>query len=245
MSESNHAVSRRYVLGGIGAGVIGSIAGCAGLTGGSTLENQLDTIRESTTKYQDPKAALQDGFTISGPYVPGMGWHFMHPGRIKEAAKQGLSRDKPQLLTYNDHMELGAVEWAIPSKAVDESPDLFADEYADASESWHPHKAATHVFAKPDGEQTTPKQVSLEGWTTNENWAEFRPPNPDLSAGDEVALNWGSLKAMEGEKSTRVVDVAATHPDLTTLHAWVHTENPEGVFNPMNPKWGGSGHHSE
>lgn len=29
--------------------------------------------------------------------------------------------------------------------------------------------------------------------------------------------------------------------DLNTLHAWVHTENPEGVFHPTNPDHG-SGH---
>lgn len=29
--------------------------------------------------------------------------------------------------------------------------------------------------------------------------------------------------------------------DLNTLHAWLHTENPEGVFHPTNPDHG-SGH---
>lgn len=236
--------SRRTALASIGTATVIGLAGCQGRRQAtkSQLQKQLDTVRTETQKYKDPKKAVEDGFKITGPYVPGMGWHFMHPKRVKSAANEGMQRTKPQILTYNKEMQLGAVEWGVPKQAVDGSLDLFADENADATETWHPHETATHVFAKPDGKQTSPKQVSFADWTTNDNWAEFRPPDENLSPGDEIALNWGSPKANEGEKETRIVDVASTHPDLTTLHVWVHTENPEGVFNPINPKWGGEGH---
>lgn len=53
---------------------------------------------------------------------------------------------------------------------------------------------------------------------------------------------FGTLEAKQGDRTERVVDVVATHPDLNTLHAWVHTENPEGVFAPSNPEYGGQHH---
>lgn len=237
--------TRRTALTTIGAGVALSLSGCTGdvLGGKSELERQLETAREATSKYQDPKQALNDGFVAGGPYVPGMGWHWQHPKRGQEAAQNGFDIEEPNLLTYLDAdegLQLGAIEWGAPVEAVSENPDLFAD--TDGSETWHVHDAATHVFALPDGEPTKPPTVPFDAWITNDNWAEFRPPDPELEPGDTVALNWGSLEAKTGDRTARVVDVAATHPDLNTLHAWVHTENPDGVFAPVNTEYGGQHH---
>lgn len=55
------------------------------------------------------------------------------------------------------------------------------------------------------------------------------------------SVNWGAPESREGERTERGVDVVATHPGLDTLPAWMHIENPEGVFNPPNPDYG-SGH---
>lgn len=242
-SEQRSRWSRRRVLGTSATLVGGGLAGCTG-SGNSKLEDQLETVRDATEPYTDPRAALRDGFRAGGPYVPGMGWHFQHPERGKEAVENGFDIEKPNLLTYvqgEDGLQLGAVEWGGPVGAVPENPDLFAD---DGSETWHVHEAATHVFALPDDERTNPANVAFDEWVTNDHWAEFRPPDPDLSAGDTVSLNWGSLQAKQGERTERVVDVAATHPDLNTLHAWIHTENPEGVFHPANPEYG-NGHDHE
>lgn len=221
------------------------LTGCIGaIGGGNELEQQLETVREATSRYRDPKRALEDGFVAGGPYVPGMGWHWQHPQRGREAAESGFDIEKPNLLVYqnvDDGLDLGAVEWGAPVEAVPEDPDLFAD--TGGSETWHVHEAATHVFALPDAKPTKPPNVPFDAWVTNDHWAEFRPPDPDLESGDPVALNWGSLEAKSGERTERIVDVAASHPDLNTLHAWVHAENPEGVFHPVNPEYGGGDDH--
>lgn len=240
----NRRLTRRRLLTSMGAAASVGLTGCIGaLSGESELERQLDTVREATSQYRDPETALADGFVAGGPYVPGMGWHWQHPGRGQTAAQEGFDIEKPNLLTYlesDDGLQLGAVEWGAPVGTVPEDPDLFAD---DGSETWHVHPAATHVFALPDGQQTPPPEVPMDAWVTNDHWAEFRPPDGDLQAGDTVSLNWGSLEAKSGDRTERVVDVAATHPDLNTLHAWVHTENPEGVFHPVNPDYGGGHDH--
>lgn len=238
--------TRRTTLAITGTATTVSLAGCTtGLFGGnSELDRQLETVREATSQYQDPKRASEDGFVAGGPYVPGMGWHWQHPQRGREAAESGFDIDKPNLITYlstDDGLQLGAVEWGAPVEAVPENPDLFAD--SDGSEAWHVHGAATHVFALPDDRRTPPPDIPFEKWVTNDNWAEFRPPDPDLEPGDAISLNWGSLEAKTGDRTERVVDVVATHPDLNTLHAWVHTEKPEGVFAPVNPEYGEQHNH--
>ncbi|MFB6157060.1 MAG: hypothetical protein ABEJ34_04380, partial [Haloferacaceae archaeon] len=231
----------------IGAtGIATGLAGCAASrSSGSTLESQLEEVRSSTEQYSDPKEALAAGFRVAGPVAPGQGWHFINNDRVKAAAKEGLSRSKPQVLTYDRELNLVAVEWAIPADAADGTPDLFADGGADASEEWHTHESYTHVFANGNGRADAPPDLGFDALTTNDNWAAFRPPDTDLASGDEVALRWGveSPDADQGDE-TRVVDLAATHPALETLHVWVHKENPEGVFNPVHPDVaGGGGHH--
>lgn len=237
--------TRRTALAAIGAASTVGLAGCTtGLIGGqSELDKQIETVREATSQYQDPEQALADGFVAGGPYVPGMGWHWQHPERGREAAENGFDIEKPNLITYlntDDGLQLGAVEWGGPVQAVPDNPDLFAD--TDGSETWHVHDAATHVFALSDDQRTAPPDVPLEEWVTNSNWAEFRPPDSKLEPGESISLNWGSLEAKQGDRTERVVDVAATHPDLNTLHAWIYTENPDGVFAPANPEYGGETH---
>lgn len=241
-------VTRRRYLAGIGSGVVAGTAGCAGFAQNkTTLKDQLNAVKEATSKYKDPKQALKDGFKIGGPYIPGMGWHFSHPGRLKTAVKKGLQIEKPPMLTYLDNedtngLKLAAVEYGLPAGKAD-SPDLFNDKNADANEKWYPHKAATHVFSNGDGKRDNPKNISFKEFTTKKNWAEFRPVDKDLKAGETVALNWGHPNAKEGDKEERVVDLVSNHPSLTTLHAWVHVENPAGVFKPMNSKYAKGGHH--
>lgn len=230
----------------LGAGFAVSSAGCVGsTTKANEFQDELSTAEQAASDYTDPKTALEDGFKIGGPYVPGMGWHFSHPKRLEEAAKNGLSIEKPPILTYvetEDGLKLGSVEYAAPTKALSEDPDLFSDENADATEEWHTHEAATHVFAVPDGGAQKPSEIPFEEWVTNDNWAEFSPPDDSLEPGEEIALNWGTPKAKKGDKSKRVIDLATTHPGLRTLHVWVNVENPDGVFSPVNPEFSDGGH---
>lgn len=237
--------TRRTFLAAVGSG-IAITGGCVGsLTGGNELQPELDTVRSATEQYADPKKALQDGFEPGGPYVPGMGWHFTNPEWSKQAAENGFDLEKPPILTYvetDDGLQLGSAEFAAPEQALDGTPDLFSDENADATEEWHGHEAATHVFAIPDGTQNDPKQVSFDDWVTPDHWAEFSPPDESVEAGDEIALDWGTASGKEGDTSERVADLVTHHPTLKTLHVWVHADNPDGVFAPTNPEYGGGGH---
>lgn len=212
--------------------------------GGSTFQSQVAEVESATESYGDPAAALEAGFNPAGPVAPGQGWHFVNQDRVMAAAENGLARSEPQVLTYDREMNLVAVEWAVPSEATDSTPSLFDDTDADATEQWHTHDSFTHVFADRSGSATDPADLGLEELTTSNNWAAFRPPNTDLSAGDEIALKWGieSPDANEGGEQ-RVVDFAATHPSFETLHMWVYKDNPEGLFHPTHSDVaGGSGH---
>ncbi|KAB1186983.1 MULTISPECIES: hypothetical protein [Haloferax] len=269
--------SRRTVLAAAIGGVTTALAGCTGSTESSdttdeatstqtqtkaetetqtttstqqSLEAQLETVREASAKYTDIEAALEDGYQFGGPYVPGMGWHVQNPEYLQQAAENGFDLEKPPILTYletDDGLTLGSVEFGAPAAAIPENPDLFVDEGTDATEEWHSHDAATHVFATPDDQQTNPKDLTLSELATKDYWTEFHPPDSDLSAGETVALNWGTASGKEGERTERVADIVATHPGLRTLHVWVHAENPEGVFAPMNPQFAESdgGHHGD
>ena len=215
------------------------------------LTGQLNEVEGVTEKYADPRAALEDGFKLNGPYVPGMGWHFTHPERLQQAAENGPSLTEPPMLTYLDNedtdgLELASVEYAVPSDAVDGELDLFNDEDADATETWHTHEGATHLFANGNGEQDDPRDLSFEELTTKENWAEFHPVDESLEEGDTIALNWGRANAKEGDhKEERVIDLVANHPSVETLHAWVHVDNPDGVFAPVHSEYAGGGHDHE
>lgn len=245
-------VSRRSVLATLCSGIVSASAGCSSgvLSGSNDLESELESATSATEKYKDPRKALEDGFKLGGPYVPGMGWHFSHPKRLQDAAKNGLDIEKPPMLTYLDNHDtdgpkLAAVEYGLPLKVAEKNgtPDLFSDDNADATEKWHTHKAATHVFANGNGKQDNPKDLGFESLAGKKNWAEFRPVDKDLKPGDSIALSWGKPNAKEGDnKEERVVDLVSNHPSLTTLHAWVHVENPDGMFKPVNSEYSGDGH---
>lgn len=258
--------SRRTLLKALGMGSIATLAGCIGSSDddeststededddesdtddesdATALEEQLERVREATAEYSDPEVALEDGFEISGPYVPGMGWHFIHPERNE---REEIDVEEPPMLTYletDDGLELAAVEYGVPQAATDEPPSLFDDADADATEEWHGHDAATHVFAVPDGEATPLEEIPFEKWVTNDHWTEFHPPDEELERGDAVSLNWGSADGNEGDGEERVVDLVTNHPALHTLHVWVHMDNPDGVFAPVHPDYveGDDGH---
>ena len=247
-SDGRPTTGRRAVLRLGGAALVAGLAGCSGrLTGTPTnaLTTQLEAVRSATEEYADPQAAMEAGFNLTGPVAPGQGWHLVNPDRVRAAAEEGVDRSTPQVLTYDRSLELVAVEWAVPAPAVDETPELFDDGGAEATEEWHAHQSFTHVLATGDGAATPPPEVGFDALTTSDNWAAFRPPDPELSSGEEVSLRWGveGPDADEGDEA-RVVDLASTHPPLTTLHVWVHKDNPEGVFHPTHPDVAGGDEHS-
>jgi len=83
--------------------------------------DQLTKVKQSIDKYTDVKVALQDGYHPEGPYVPGMGYHFVN----KEASE--LDANKPNTLLYvldeKQNLKLVAGEWSVPEGV--EKPTLF------------------------------------------------------------------------------------------------------------------------
>lgn len=213
-----------------------STAGCLGFGGKSEFEKELTTLRDAVKQYDgNPKKAMEDGYeNVSGPAIPKMGFHFVNPAYTEDAIKNGFSIDKPQVLVYDSEWNLGATEYAAPTEALPPSQNLFSDGEADATENWTPHNASTHIFAMPDGEQNNPAELTFEELTEPTHWMEFSPPDESIEAGDEVTRTFAGSE----EEETRVVDLVFSHPELSSLHAWVFADNPEGLFNPVNPEFG-------
>lgn len=232
---------RRSLMKFTGAGLSGSVVASSGSRGDDgPLRAQLDEAATATERYADPQAAIDDGFVVLGPYVPDMGWHFLHPDRLGT-----LDVSAPQLLTYDDvgeRLELGAVEYAIPVGAggtdAETPPDLFDDDGADAEENWHVHPGAEHVLAvpPPDEEQElpAPEELNLDDQLRTSRWVEVvlgaDTGEPMFEPGMTIVADF----AAGGGLDSRAVVDSLVHPDLWTLHAWVHLENPDGVFVESN-----------
>lgn len=235
--------TRRTVLKVSGAGVIGAVSGLGGVSASEEpFDVQTQSVQKATRKYRDISEALADGFEIMGPYVPDMGFHLANFERIEQATRGGINIRQPQGLTYNLERSLGSVEYIVPLD--DEEPDVFNDEgehlQTSESEGWHPHHSAQHVFANGNGCEDDRSTLSVDALLTPDNWAElsdehpaFPSEEPGLEAGDELEVNWGHQPGDDPE--TRIVDfVIGPHRDWWTLHAWLHFDNPEGVFAPFN-----------
>ena len=263
MTNPIDRVSRRIIIKAAGSSAaVGTLA--AGTTaardqsgGDAALEEQLATVTDATEGYEDPAAAIDDGFQVMGPFVPGMGWHFMNPENVQAAVENGFDVERPQLLTYGDtgagcdgELVLGSVEYAIPvgAREYDEEhhPDLFDDD--DGSEEWHVHPGAEHAFALPVDPEAglpedfpeSPVDVSLSDQLRSTNWTEIVPGgDPGAPLFEHGTMLLTDLNG-EGTINARAVVGSGAHPSLWTLHAWVHHENPDGVFAETNRDLPGS-----
>jgi hypothetical protein len=109
-------------------------------TGQPSLPANLAATRAALDKYQDPIAAVRDGyFSTLGcvdypmggggpgqmPYKPGgMGVHFLNPALIGPT----LDSLKPQVLIYEpvgDRLRLVAAEWFVPTAISKDAPIIF------------------------------------------------------------------------------------------------------------------------
>lgn len=122
----------------------------------ATLSEQLNAVRAATKKYRHASAALDDGYEVISPYVPGMGFHFSD-----REPPFGTDREDPPVLVYFpngsydpapgealdpervDDLILGAVEYLVPGDQEDDPPNIFADEDSPRrlatteEEGWH------------------------------------------------------------------------------------------------------------
>lgn len=107
----------------------------------------------------------------------------------------------------------------------------------DEEHGWHAHLKAQHAFSNGNGESDDRDGIGVAERLNPENWieltdqlAQFPAYDPDLSAGDTVEGLWGGTPPVE----TRTVEYPIEHGGWWTLYAWVHVENPHGVFASYN-----------
>jgi hypothetical protein len=151
------------------------------------LSPQLDSVRALLDKYQDPIAAVRDGYLstlvcVDFPkgaaegtmqYGPGgMGVHFLNMGNVGPT----LDPAKPQVLIYErdgDKLKLAAAEWFMPASLVKEGappPAIFGQPLAGPMEGHAPimppefHHYDLHVWL----------------WLTNPSGV-FKSTNPAVS----------------------------------------------------------------
>lgn len=231
MGEKTRTSRRRALKVLAGAGVA-STAGCLdAVTGPNRVEELTTTVREKFGRFDgNPGAAVEAGYLPLGPLVKHMGWHFANLGLLEDAAKNGFSVTKPQVLTYNtDGETLLGVEWTGPANQLSRSPEFLSDVEA---ATYQVHKRATHVFATEDDTVQDPTTLALEEVLSRPAWTEFIPPEASLEPGDTLAdVDFDS----DGDPEERTVDFAVTHPTLIGLHFWAFTENPEGRFASIHP----------
>jgi hypothetical protein len=137
------------------------------------LPPELEKLKASLEKYQDPVVAVRDGyFSTLGcvTFASGtMGVHFLNPALIGPVPDPM----KPTLLVYEpvgDKLQLVAVEWLIPlATGVKPKPELFGQPFDGPMEGHEPLlPAQLHHY-------------DLHAWIFKPNpLGLFHPVNPDV-----------------------------------------------------------------
>ena len=111
------------------------------------LVRQLDTVRESTEKYQDFEVALSDGFTPSIDQTPNMGAHFVHRGRENDGV---FDPSKPDFLLY---IRDEVTKWKLAGTGFLQPRHLVGEDHPEAFvgplDNWHTHYSLCSHFRGP------------------------------------------------------------------------------------------------
>jgi hypothetical protein len=169
----------------------------------------LEIAGRAADRYADRTVAIREGYRRIGPDFPGMGEHWVQPGRLVSAR---FVADAPPILTYitiGGRPVLAGVAYALPLSAR-ESPPAFP-----SPGDWHDHQSSVDVeslliapLAHAHGAHTgepgahadpaSPRLSMLHAW--------LRSPNPDgIFAQDNWALPYLRLDV----EPPAVVDPAA------------------------------------
>jgi hypothetical protein len=99
---------------------------------GAEANAQLAAARAATARYQQIENARADGYADIKVFMPGMGHHFLHEGRLMDGQFKAA---EPELLVYNleknGRYRLVAVEYAVPRPMSATAPAGFVGD-ADA-----------------------------------------------------------------------------------------------------------------
>ena len=178
--------------------VLAAVAPQAARAQGKAMTPELESVRKLLDKYQDPIAAVRDGFysslgCISYPngvvdgsmrYPKGaMGVHFINMGNVGPK----LDPTKPQVLIYEpagDKLKLVAAEWFMPTQLANgTAPTIFGQTLGGPMEGHQPvmpaelHHYDLHVWlwkANPEG-VFSPTNPAVKCPTTGYSFAEAAP----------------------------------------------------------------------
>jgi hypothetical protein len=158
----------------------------------------VDCARRATTRYEDQRLAILDGYRPIGRESPAMGQHWIRLGLVFDGE---FDPARPEILTYvtvTGSPRLTGVAYAIPLLAGEAPPRWPAGESA-----WHYHfRTLTDETLVPDphaGHGQSPRVAMLHTW--------FWPENP---AGVFAADNWALPYARLGLTPADDVEAAKT-----------------------------------
>ncbi len=171
-----------------------------------TLDTFVVEARRATRRYESQREAINDGFTRVGVEFPAMGEHWVSFARVNE---DSLAADRPSVLIYTNvdgEPRLAGVAYTKLLSGHDEPPNFpFVG-------AWHEHSGAVNEESLPMGHShavvpsATPPVVPSAA------------PLVVPSAARDLLLPF------------RRSPPAEDSPRLFILHAWLFTENPDGIF---------------
>jgi hypothetical protein len=159
----------------------------------STVET-LKRAQSATEKYLDVRAAEADGYRVFGPYVTGMGFHYVNT----RLARAGFDAEHPPILLYEKDddaasgLRLVGVSYTLPVHAGDDAQPVVAP-FPRALAAWHRH-ANICLFAdrsvrtkleveciQQGGRFIAETDWMLHAWIWKDNPAGvFNPTNPEI-----------------------------------------------------------------
>src|ERR1700746_1993810 len=155
----------------------------------------LDRARPATAKYQDVRAAKEDGYQAIGPDVPGMGIHFVRPHNPSSA----FDAEQPPILLYENNPSapggyslVGVSYLLVAPEGPDGQP--LNSPFPKSLAAWHRHEnicvlpdhsTSTKLTEKQCQEQnghfTAETQWMVHAWIWKESpLGVFSPTNPNV-----------------------------------------------------------------
>lgn len=172
----------------------------------------LDELRATVNRFEDRSEAIRAGYRRLGPDFPGMGEHWVHPGRVMRG---GVDPARPPILSYvvrNGRSTLVGLAFAVPLAPGEDPPAA-----PFGRDVWHDHTGSVDeevlLLNHPssmDGRGSGHRLSVVHAWTgvenpegvlTQNNWAlpfwrvGLRPPLPvSAEAARGVSLAFGGRK---------------------------------------------------
>lgn len=187
------------------------------------MVGQLDTVRQSTEKYQDVEVAQDDGYRVSLNQFPNMGAHFVNP----ELMNDGLFNPaEPEFLLYIQddarEWELVGTGFILPTSLVGEDHQ---DGFVGPLDNWHVHYSLCLGGFGNRGSATSAECLERGGsWLPSFGWMIHTYVWVDNPLG--VFSMWNSnippIMPAEQIRETRTLDQGIEGEAATTIENFAH-----------------------